>query len=742
MSGEETRLSDHGLHRVEGSGSGDPASQGAGAPEPVLEPQAAADGPSPPRMRFAHFLFDPVADLLGEGPLSEVYRARDEKLGRTVALKILRPHVDLDPEADKRFEREARHTSNLIHPNIATIYEFGEDSGRCYIAMEFLQGRTLDHIVRDQQLGVDEALRIAVQLTSALALVHKAGLIHRDLKPANVMVLHDGTIKLLDFGIARANDEPTITQHGMLVGTVLYMSPEQVRGDELDPRADIFSLGAMLYHAISGQLPFPGTSFPEVCMTILECRPRKLAEVRSGLPDELCDFIMRCLAAEPERRFANAAEAHGALMAIADGIAARQGAQIGSHLTGHLALAPLEVGETAGLRGLAAGVRHDISTALQRSGLAITLLEGQAPGPESRADYLLRGGLTEAGPETVLDLELAVLDGGEPLTVHLQKQEDDEWELQDTLVRMAVRELRKRLGELATRPIAAPARRNPQAADKLARQGHVVLHKGMSKHLVRAIMLLRRALEEDGHCALAYAWLAEALARKYLYWDGDASFLDEGRDKARRAIAIDPGCAAAHTSVGFAAHLAGSLDDAQREYRMAIQLDHDDWLAHRLLGAILSRRGNFKAASPLLQRAIAIHPQYISTYDHLHNVLQRLDRYQEAIETADRGIAAARRRLEQIPDDQDARVHLATLLARMGLRDESLEVIAAAGEIGRKDCFTLFHVARVHAVLGNVAESLAALQAAESRGYYVKRELRTPEFDVLRGLPEFQALAQ
>jgi tetratricopeptide (TPR) repeat protein/predicted Ser/Thr protein kinase len=694
---------------------------------------------APPLMRFAHFAFDPLRDLLGEGPLSEVYRARDERLGRTVALKILRPHVDLDPEADKRFEREARHTSNLAHPNIATIYEYGEDSGRCYIAMEFLQGRTLDKIVRDQQLGVEEALRIAVQLTSALALVHRAGLIHRDLKPANVMVLDDGTVKLLDFGIARAHGEPTITQHGMLVGTVLYMSPEQVRGDELDPRADIFSLGAMLYHALTGQLPFPGTSFPEVCMAILECRPRPLSELRA-LPRELDDFVMRCLHPDPARRYQDAGEANDALRAVEDGLAARHGARAAAHLAGHMALAPIETGETA-QRGLAAGLRQDISAALQRSGLAITLLENGTASPNLRADYFLRGKLSSAGPETRLELELGAQgDGGEPWTLRLDKHVDDEFELQDTLVRVAVRELKKRLGELAMRPRAEPARRDAAAASKLAALGQQTLHKGMSKHLVRAIMLFRRALEEDGHCAAAYAGLAAALTRKYLHWDGETSFLDEARDNVRRAIAIDPACAPAHTALGYAAHLTGALDEAQREYRLAIQLDHDDWQAHRLLGAILSQKGNFKGASPLLQRAIGIRPESIPAYDLLYNVLQRLDRYQEAIETADRGIAIARKRLTQVPDDQQTRVYLARLLARMGLREETQAEVEAAIAIGKKDGYTLYHVAVVQVVLGNLQDSIRSLAAAEARGYYVKSELSNPEFDVLRGLPEFKAL--
>ena len=300
-----------------------------------------------------------------------------------MALKILRPHVEIDPQADKRFEREARHTSNLAHPNIATIYEYGEDRGRSYIAMEFLQGRTLDKIVRDQQLGFEEGLRIAVQLTSALALVHRAGLIHRDLKPANVMVLDDGTVKLLDFGIARANGEPTITQHGMLVGTVLYMSPEQVRGDELDPRSDIFSLGAMLYHALTGQLPFPGTSFPEVCMAILEGRPRPLAEVRAAAAR--ARGLRHALPAPRSGRSATRTPARPTARCgpwrtgspPASG-RARRGAPLGP-----LALAPIDVGADAAKRGLAAGAAQghlgraaalgaDDHAARERHGLAQT----------------------------------------------------------------------------------------------------------------------------------------------------------------------------------------------------------------------------------------------------------------------------------------------------------------------------------------------------------------------------------
>ncbi|MBI5431270.1 MAG: protein kinase [Planctomycetes bacterium] len=695
-------------------------------------------------MRFSHFVFDPKTDMLGEGPLSEVYRAVDERLGRTVALKILRANVDIDPEADTRFAREARHTSQLEHPNIARIYEYGSDGGRSFIVMEYLQGRTLDKIIKERSLGVDEGLRIAVQLTSALALVHRSGLIHRDLKPANVMVLHDGTVKLLDFGIARANNESGITQHGMLVGTVLYMSPEQVRGDELNARSDVFSLGAVLYHALSGQLPFPGNSFPEVCMTILEGRPKPLSQLRSGLPTTFEEFVMKCMSSEPGERYADAEVAHGVIMAISDSLVSGTGVSNSSYLSGRIAIAPIAVtdgGETAA--ALATGTRRDLATELQRAGMTVQLLPGNGTR-EVETDFYLHGAFKLDGAKGTLELALDQCKNSrcdETREVWRERIEHtgEEWDLQAMLVRSAVRALRRKLAENALK-LEEPATRDPKAARELSLKAHGLLHRGMTRHLLASITLFRRAIEADTQSALGYAGLAEALARKFLYWDGDESFLNEAREHARRALALDPSCAEAHTSLGFAYHLRGSTVDAQREYRLAIQLSQSEWLAHRLLGALLAREGNHKAASPLLQRAIAIKPTYISTYDHLHNVLNHLDRYQEAIEVADSGIGAARKRLHGVPDDQDARVHLAMLLARMGLRDEAMAELERAREIAPKDGFTAFHCAAVHALLGNAVDALDALKAAQARGFYVRAEARNAEFDVLRGLQEFQEL--
>ncbi len=697
-------------------------------------------------MRFSHFDFDPEKDKLGEGPQSEVYRARDTRLGRTVALKILRPHVEFDPSAKERFEREAKHTSNLAHPNIATVFDYGQDRGTSYIVMEYLEGRTLDRVLKERVLGYEEGLRIALQVTSALGLVHARGLIHRDLKPANIMLLQDGSVKLLDFGICRSTGEASITQDGMLVGTVLYMSPEQVLGDDLSVRTDVFALGTVLYHALTGALPFPGRSFPEVCMAILESKPKAPAAVRSGFPEPLSEFLLRCLSRDPKQRYHDGQAAHGALLAVAESLRL-EGLQADlATLRGRLLLTPIAVSSPQHA-GLAGALRKDLSSELERSTeLSVLLVDEERPPLEATSFYVVKGALALSGPEARLDYTLEHVSGnGRPerrelLRERIELSDADEWSLQSKLVGSLARAVRRSLSGVAL-SIDAPPGRDRAAAERLTLHAHEVLHRGTSRHLMAAIASFRRATEVDSTYALAHAGIAEALVRKFLYWDGDRSFLREAREEAQVALALDETCAEAHTSLGFAFALTGNSAEAEREYRVAIQMDHDEWLAHRLLGALLARLGNYRDASPLLRRAIALRPTHIGSYDHLHAVLGHLDNYQEAIQVADRGIQSARKHLETTPDDQEARTHLALLLARMGLKEEARAEVEKARELAPRDAYTWFHTSCVEALLGDAQGALEALREAQVRGYYLQSELlRNPDLDPLRGLPEFQKL--
>jgi adenylate cyclase len=287
------------------------------------------------------------------------------------------------------------------------------------------------------------------------------------------------------------------------------------------------------------------------------------------------------------------------------------------------------------------------------------------------------------------------------------------------------------------------AGRDSARALELAARAHEKLMRGTTKHLMGSVSMFRRAIEQDPYCPRAYAGLAEAMVRKYLYWDGDSSYLTEARDYCEQALALDPDCARAHTALGFAFHLSGHQTDAQREYRIAIQLDDEEWLAHRLLGAILRRNGNFKEAEPRLRRAIELHPSHVGSYDHLFNVLRRLDRHDEARRVAEHGIAAGRACLDQEPDNQEARLGTAILSARIGEQAAARELVSQALEHAPKDGYTSYLAGCVHSIMGAPDEAIELLKKAHDRGFYVQCELRNnDDLDVLRGMPEFEELVR
>ncbi len=265
-----------------------------------------------------------VLERLGQGGMGVVYKARDTKLGRLVALKVLAADLVISPEHRQRFLREAKAASALNHPNIVTIYDLVNSGGIDFIVMELVSGSTLDQIVARKGAKLHEALTYAIQIADALATAHRAGIVHRDLKPANVVITPEGSIKVLDFGLAKllethpsADAESTqamgwtdksITEEGMVLGTVAYMSPEQAEGRPVDARSDVFSFGSLLYELLSGERPFRGDTKMAVLSAVLRVDPKPVREVDPGIPPELERIVVRCLRKDPHRRFQTMAD--------------------------------------------------------------------------------------------------------------------------------------------------------------------------------------------------------------------------------------------------------------------------------------------------------------------------------------------------------------------------------------------------------------------------------------------------
>ncbi len=259
-----------------------------------------------------------VLQKVGEGGMATVYRGRHATLGRDVAIKVLHPHLSASTRNRKRFAREARAIEELRHPNIVEIFDYsGETGNDCYIVTEFVEGTTLTDVqLRCSRFPSEVVAMVGADLARALTFAHEHGILHRDLKPDNVMVRYDGTIKLMDFGIARFLDEAQVTMTGALVGSPAYMSPEQAREAPLDARSDLFSLGTLLYQLASGQLPFPGSNPSLILKNIIEGQRAPISDVAPSISATLADVIERLLQPDPNHRFPSATAVATALQEV------------------------------------------------------------------------------------------------------------------------------------------------------------------------------------------------------------------------------------------------------------------------------------------------------------------------------------------------------------------------------------------------------------------------------------------
>src|SRR5438477_1288663 len=247
-----------------------------------------------------------IVERVGEGAMGVVYRATDPVLNRTVAIKVMCDAVARDDDLRGRFLREAQAAGSLQHPNVITIYDFGEVDGHLYIAMEFVEGQDVAELLAHQvPLTVTHKLDIAIGVLQGLAFAHKRGIVHRDIKPANIRVDEDGNARIMDFGVAHlASSEMTRT--GVVIGTPSYMAPEQILGGKVGPEADIFSVGAVLYELLTGTRPFAGGPLQAVMHRVLSESPLPLDIAAPSLPARLNEVVMRALAKEPEKRYASA----------------------------------------------------------------------------------------------------------------------------------------------------------------------------------------------------------------------------------------------------------------------------------------------------------------------------------------------------------------------------------------------------------------------------------------------------
>ena len=434
-----------------------------------------------------------ITAKIGEGGMGEVYRATDLKLGRDVALKVLPHEMASDPGRIERFQREARAVAALNHPHIVTIHSVEDADGVHFITMELVDGQSLEELIPKEGLDPDRFFDLAIPLAEAIAAAHDRGITHRDLKPANVMITDEGRLKVLDFGLAklqRGESDPAMSQlpteaktrEGMIVGTVPYMSPEQIEGRAVDHLTDVFSLGVILYEMATGKRPFEGKSSPALMSAILKDTPPPITARRHDFPHHLEQIINRCLAKVPNERYQTAREAlqelEGSRTDAPSGVTQHRNTSSESTYAKGFWVAVLPFkhrSANSDVEALAEGLSEDITTGLSRfsylhvvSHNSTSRYKDQAVdvrhvGKELGARYVMEGGLRQAGTKVRINIQLLDTLTGTHLwaeTFNRNLETADVFDIQDEITDRAVATVADPFGVLA-RSMAAPTDGRP-----------------------------------------------------------------------------------------------------------------------------------------------------------------------------------------------------------------------------------------------------------------------------------------